>query len=78
MSLCVILPVSIPPIPFLGHVDACIVLVGLQVVPVLDQFVGLELVGGDEMAVLTAGVGHPPVVEEKLVGRRCGVNAELG
>ena len=57
------LPVSIPRRLLFSHVHAGVGFVGLQVVPVLDEFVGLKLMGCDQVAVLAAGVGHPPVVK---------------
>lgn len=71
------LPVSVPAALFLGHVDTGVVLVALQVVPILDEFIGLELMGCDEVAVLTTGVRHTPVVEKELVGRGCWFDAQL-
>lgn len=71
------LSVSIPAVLFLGYVDTGIVLVALQVVPVLDEFIRMELMGCDQVAVLTAGVRYSPMVEEELVGRGCWVNAQL-
>lgn len=41
------LSVSVPAVLFLGHVDTGIVLVALQVVPVLDEFIRVELMGRD-------------------------------
>lgn len=55
------------PAPILRHVKARIVLVALQVIPVFHEFVGLELVRGDQVTVFAAGVRHSPVVEEKLI-----------
>lgn len=69
--------VSVPAVLFLSHVDTGIVLVALQVVPVLDEFIGVELMGCDQVTVLTAGVRHPPMVEEELVGRGHWFNAQL-
>lgn len=71
------LSVSIPAVLFLGHVDTGVVLVALQVVPVLDEFIGVELMGRDQVAVLTTGVRYPPMVEEELIGRGRWVDAQL-
>lgn len=48
--------VSVPAVFFLGRVDAGVVLVALQVVPVLDKFIGVKLMRRDQVAVLTTGV----------------------
>ena len=77
-SLPIKLSVSVPAAFVLGHVDAGIVLVTLQVVPVFNELVGLELVRRDQVTVLAAGVGHPPVVEEELVGWGGRIDAQLG
>lgn len=71
-----------PPVPgtavlFLGYVDTCVVLVALQVVPILDEFIGLELVGRDEVTVLAARVRHSPMVEKELIGRGHRIDAQL-
>lgn len=70
--------VSISAILLLCQVDTGVVLIGLQVVPVLDEFIWEELMGRDQVAVLATGVRHPPVVEEELVGRGHWVDAQLG
>lgn len=70
-------PVPITAVLFLGHVDTCVVLVALQVVPVLDEFIGVELMGCDQVTVLTARVRHPPMVEKELVWRGHRIDAQL-
>lgn len=44
------------PALILRHVKARVVLVALQVTPVFNEFVGLELVRGDQVTVFAAGV----------------------
>ena len=61
-----------------GCVYAGVVLVALQVVPVLEQFIGVKLVGGNQVTVLAAAVRHAPVVKEKLIWRGLGINPQLG
>lgn len=46
---------------------AGIVLVALQVLPVLDDLIGLKPMRGDQVAVPTARVGHSPVIEQLFI-----------
>lgn len=46
---------------------AGIVLVALQVLPVLDDLIGMNPMRGDQVAVPTARVGHSPVIEQQFV-----------
>lgn len=66
------------PALILRHIKARIVLVALQVIPVFNEFVGLELVRGDQVTVFAAGVRHSPVVEEKLIWWWHWVDPQLG
>lgn len=69
------LSVSVSAVPVLGCIDTGVVLVALQMAPVLDKFVGLELMGCNQVAILTTGIRDTPVVEEELIGRWCWINA---
>lgn len=47
-------PVPVPAALLLGRVDAGVVLVGLQVMPVFDEFAGLELMRRYQVAIFAA------------------------